>query len=95
MEVIKRTGQREPVMFDKITARIRKLCYGLEVEPIFVAQKVVTGVYHGVSTSQLDELAAETAAYMCTQHPDYGSYGDNGVHVTRVAEKLKHKRARL
>jgi ribonucleoside-diphosphate reductase subunit M1 len=60
-------------MFDKITARIRKLCYGLEVEPVVVAQKVVSGVYNGVSTSQLDELAAETAAYMCTQHPDFGS----------------------
>jgi ribonucleoside-diphosphate reductase alpha chain len=72
-------------MFDKITARIRKLCYGLEVEPVFVAQKVVSGVYNGVSTSQLDELAAETAAYMCTQHPDFG------VLAARIAVSNLHK----
>ena len=72
MFVIKRNGSQEPVMFDKITGRIKKLCYGLDVEPVLVTMKVVSGVYNGVTTSQLDELAAETAAYMCTNHPDYG-----------------------
>ena len=61
-------------MFDEITARINKLCYGLDakhVNPQLVAQKVITGVYDGVTTASLDDLAAETAAYLTTQHPDY------------------------
>ena len=74
MFVIKRDGTEEDVKFDKITARISKLCYGLDTEycdPVKVAQKVVMGVFPGVTTSQLDELAAETAAYAATQHPDF------------------------
>lgn len=75
MFVIKRNGERQPVMFDKITARISKLCYGLNadfVDPLVVSQKVCLGVYKGVLTSQLDELAAETAAHLTSTHPDYG-----------------------
>ena len=74
MFVVKRGGKKEPVAFDKITKRIEKLCYGLDenfIEPVLIAQKVVQGVYPGVTTSELDELAAETAAYMSTQHPDF------------------------
>ena len=74
MFVVKRGGKKEPVHFDKITKRIEKLCYGLDenfIEPVLIAQKVVQGVYPGVTTSELDELAAETAAYMSTQHPDF------------------------
>jgi len=73
MFVIKRDGRHEPVQFDKITARIKKLSYGLHdmCEPILVAQKVTAGVYKGVTTSELDELAAETAASMTSTHPDY------------------------
>ena len=74
MYVVKRDGRKEPVHFDKITSRIKKLCYGLDsnfVEPAKVAQKVVLGVYQGVTTVELDELAAQTAAYMSTNHPDY------------------------
>lgn len=74
MYVLKRDGREEDVKFDKITARIAKLCYGLNsdfVDPIKISQKVVAGVYPGVTTSELDELAAETAAYMSTQHPDF------------------------
>eukprot|EP00924_Labyrinthula_sp_SR-Ha-C_P014075 augustus_masked-scaffold_56-processed-gene-1.98-mRNA-1 protein AED:0.01 eAED:0.01 QI:0/-1/0/1/-1/1/1/0/805 len=74
MYVIKRNGKKEEVLFDKITSRIRHLCYGLDtthVDPVKISQKVVMGVYPGVTTSQLDELAAETAAYAATQHPDY------------------------
>ncbi len=73
--VIKRNGKPERVQFDKITARINKLCYDLDrnyVDHIQVSQKVVAGVYNGVTTSELDNLAAETAAYMTIQHPDYG-----------------------
>lgn len=74
MYVIKRDGRRESVKFDKITARIERLCYGLDsafVEPVEVSMKVVSGIYDGVTTSELDTLAAETAASMTTKHPDY------------------------
>jgi len=74
MQVIKRSGSREAVSFDKITARVKKLCYGLNsayVEPIDIAKKVIQGLFDGVSTTQLDNLAAETAASMTTRHPDY------------------------
>ncbi|CAM9193609.1 unnamed protein product [Scytosiphon promiscuus] len=75
MYVVKRDGRKETVSFDKITARISHLCYGLDakyVEPILIAQKVITGrvSYLGVTTCELDELAAQTAAYQATQHPD-------------------------
>ncbi len=73
MYVIKRDGRKEPMMFDKITARVRKLCYGLNelVDPIKVAMRVIEGLYDGVTTSELDNLAAEQAATMTTTHPDY------------------------
>ena len=73
MHVIKRDGRKEPVMFDKITARVRKLCYGLNdlVDPVKVAMRVIDGLYDGVTTSELDNLAAEIAATLTTTHPDY------------------------
>lgn len=73
MHVVKRDGRQEPVMFDKITTRIRKLCYGLSplVDPIKVAMRVIDGLYDGVTTSELDNLAAEVAATMTTTHPDF------------------------
>ncbi len=73
MNVIKRDGRKEPVMFDKITARVRKLCYGLNelVDPVKVALRVIEGLYDGVTTSELDNLAAEIAATMTVSHPDY------------------------
>ena len=76
MYVVKRDGRQESVHFDKITARLKKLSYGLSqdhCDPVLVAQKVCLGVYKGVTTSQLDELAAETAAAMTASHPDYAS----------------------
>jgi ribonucleoside-diphosphate reductase alpha chain len=76
------------VAFDKITARIKKLCYGFEpkhVDPVVVAQKVVAGVYDGVTTAQLDDLASETAAFLTTQHPDYGRL------AARIAVSNLHK----
>ena len=72
--MVKRDGRKEPVAFDKITKRLRSLCDGLNldyVDPGRVAQKVVQGMYNGVSTAELDNLAAETAAYMNIDHPDY------------------------
>ena len=73
MYVVKRDGRREPVMFDKITARVKKLCYGLNelVDPVKVAMRVIEGLYDNVTTSELDNLAAEIAATMTTSHPDY------------------------
>jgi hypothetical protein len=65
MFVVKRDGRQEDVHFDKITARIRKLCYGLDmryIDPVAVAMKVVQGIYPGVTTRELDQLAAETCA---------------------------------
>ncbi|MCO6501048.1 MAG: ribonucleoside-diphosphate reductase subunit alpha [Vicingus serpentipes] len=73
MFVKKRDGRTEAVQFDKITARIKKLCYGLNslVDPTKVAIKVIEGLYDGVTTSELDNLAAEVAATMTVQHPDF------------------------
>ena len=73
MYVLKRDGRKELIMFDKITARVRKLCYGLNglVDPLKVAMRVIEGLYDGVTTSELDNLAAEIAATMTTSHPDY------------------------
>ncbi len=88
MYVIKRDGRRESVKFDKITARIEKLCYGLDgnyIQPIEVAKKVVAGIYDGVTTAELDNLAAETAASMTTKHPDYA------ILAARIAISNLHK----
>lgn len=74
MEVIKRDGRRQVVQFDKITGRIQKLCYGLDtvhLDPALVAAKVIEGIYDGVTTSELDNLAAEVAATLTAKHPDY------------------------
>jgi ribonucleoside-diphosphate reductase alpha chain len=87
MFVIKRNGKTESVKFDKITARIQKLSYGLSplVDPIDVAKKVIEGIYEGVSTSELDSLAAETAASLTTKHPDYALL------ASRIAISNLHK----
>lgn len=74
MFVIKRDGRKECVFFDKITSRIVKLCYGLNmdyIDPTLITKKVISGLYSGVTTLELDNLAAETAATMTTKHPDY------------------------
>ncbi|WP_317898772.1 ribonucleoside-diphosphate reductase subunit alpha [Aurantibacillus circumpalustris] len=88
MFVLKRDGTRESVKFDKITARIQKLSYGLEpmhVDSILVAKKVIDGVYDGVTTSELDNLAAETAAGLTSRHPDYAQL------ASRIAVSNLHK----
>lgn len=86
--VVKRDGRREPVKFDKITARIKKLAYGLDpiVDVTELAQKVCLGVFDGVTTSALDDLAAETAAYMSTKHHDYSLL------ASRIAVSNLHKK---
>ncbi|MCO6147255.1 ribonucleoside-diphosphate reductase subunit alpha [Flavobacterium sp. NRK1] len=87
MYVVKRDGKREPVMFDKITDRVRKLCYELNelVDPVKVAMRVIEGLYDGVTTSELDNLAAETAASMTITHPDYAQL------AARIAVSNLHK----
>ena len=88
MFVVKRDGTEESVKFDKITARVQKLSYGLDpmfVDPIQVAKKVIDGVYDGVHTVDLDNLAAETAASLTTKHPDYAQL------ASRIAVSNLHK----
>lgn len=87
MFVVKRDGRKESVKFDKITARITKLCYGLSpiVDPVKIAMKVIEGVYDGVTTSELDNLAAEIAATNTTAHPDYALL------ASRIAVSNLHK----
>ncbi|ORY93299.1 ribonucleotide reductase [Syncephalastrum racemosum] len=88
MFVVKRDGRQERVLFDKITSRINKLCNGLDskyIDPPKIAQKVVTGMYQGITTVELDNLAAETAAYMTTTHPDYA------ILAARIAVSNLHK----
>ena len=87
MFVIKRNGRKESVKFDKITARIQKLSYGLSplIDAVDVAKKVIEGLYDGVSTTELDNLAAETAASLTTKHPDYALL------ASRIAVSNLHK----
>jgi len=88
MLVIKRDGRHETVRFDKVTARIEKLSYGLDmrfVQPHEVARKVIDGIYDKVQTTELDNLAAETAASLTTTHPDYA------VLAARIAISNLHK----
>ena len=87
MYVVKRDGRKEAVRFDKVTARIQKLAYSLSehVDTFAVAQKVIEGIYDGVSSSQLDSLAAEIAASMTTRHPDYA------ILAARIAVSNLHK----
>ena len=74
MDILKRNGFKEPVKLEKISSRIKKLTYGLNerVDPDVVSTKVVSGLYDGVSSTELDQLSAETAASMVTVHPDFG-----------------------
>jgi ribonucleoside-diphosphate reductase alpha chain len=88
MYVLKRSGKQEEVSFDKITARVKKLCYGLDsqyVDYIEISKKVIQGLYAGVSTTELDNLAAETAASMAAVHPDYAQL------AARIAVSNLHK----
>ena len=88
MFVYKRDGHKEPVKFDKITARISRLCYGLDprhIDAVKITQRIISGVYEGVTTVELDTLAAETCAYMTTVHPDYATL------AARIAISNLHK----
>ena len=90
MFVLKRDGRQEAVKFDKITARIQKLCYGLDalVDPAAVAMKVIEGIYEGVTTFELDNLAAEVSASLTVKHPDYAQL------AARIAVSNLHKKTK-
>jgi ribonucleoside-diphosphate reductase alpha chain len=88
MQVIKRSGKKESVHFDKITSRVMKLSYGLQLKSedvIEIAKKVVAGIYNNVTTTELDNLAAETSASFTTRHPDFA------VLAARIAVSNLHK----
>ena len=87
MFVNKRNGKKESVKFDKVTARVEKLSYGLSpmVNAIDVAKKTIEGIYDGVPTTELDNLAAETAASLTITHPDYA------ILASRIAVSNLHK----
>lgn len=91
MYVITRSGEKEPIKFDKITERIEQLCFELDrnfIDPMKIAKKVIEGIYDGITTKELDNLAAETAAYLSTQHPEYS------VLAGRIAVSNLHKETR-
>lgn len=91
MYVITRSGEKEPIKFDKITERIEQLCFDLDrnfVDPMRIAKKVIEGIYDGITTKELDQLAAETAAYLSTQHPHYAALAG------RIAVSNLHKETR-
>jgi len=88
MYVVKRDGRHQQVSFDGITKRIQSLCDGLDpefVNPVPVTQKVIEGFYNGISTSEIDTLAAETCAYMSQKHPDFSTL------AARIAVSNLHK----
>lgn len=91
MYVITRSGEREPIKFDKITERIQRLSHDLNSEHVDasqIAKKVIEGIYDGITTRELDQLAAETAAYLSTKHPDYSTLAG------RIAVSNLHKETR-
>jgi len=88
MFVIKRNGEHEPIQFDKITNRIKKLCYGLDdkfIDPTTISMKVIQGIYTGITTAELDQLSAETCAYSSTYHPDFS------ILAARISVSRLHK----
>ena len=88
MFVIKRDGSKEPVRFEKVSNRIKKMTYGLNpdhIDSLEIAQKVIAGIYDGISTQELDNLAAETAASLIPNHPDYS------ILASRIAVSRLHK----
>ena len=104
MKVKKRDGSLEEMRYDKITRRISVFCSDLNLEyvdPTYVTLKVTQGIYDGISTTELDVLAAETAAAMATTHPDYSKlagrlavsnlHKTTGLSKSKIMEKLLEK----
>ena len=93
MQVIKRDGSSEPLKFDKISNRIRKMTYGLNndfIDVLEISQKVIAGIFDGITTEALDNLAAETAASLVPKHPDYSLLASR-IAVSRLHKTTKKK----
>jgi len=90
MYVHTRSGEKEPIKFDKITERINQIAFGLtdHIDTTIITQKVIEGIYDGITTRELDQLAAETAAYLSTKHPDFSKLAG------RIAVSNLHKETR-
>jgi ribonucleoside-diphosphate reductase alpha subunit len=74
MHVVKRDGRKEPVHFEKVQHRLESVATGLAVDATLIAQRVLSRIYNGVRTTELDDLAAQLAVSLCTAHPDYGTF---------------------
>ena len=85
MRVVKRNGDSQEMLFDKVTKRISELCTDLEVQADKVAQKVFSDMFDGITTTQIDEISADVATHMITEHPDYETL------ATRVVVSNMHK----
>jgi ribonucleoside-diphosphate reductase alpha subunit len=85
MRVVKRNGASQEMLFDKVTKRISELCSDLEVQADKVAQKVFSDMFDGITTTQIDEISADVATHMITEHPDYE------VLATRIVVSNMHK----
>jgi ribonucleoside-diphosphate reductase alpha chain len=93
MQVIKRDGSSEPLKFEKISNRIRKMTYGLNndfIDALEISQKVIAGIFDGITTESLDNLAAETAASLIPRHPDYSNLASR-IAVSRLHKTTKKK----
>jgi len=89
MHVVKRNGNHEPVSFDKVLRRVQKAARGLAVQPDSLAQRVLSQIFDGVKSSDLDELAAQLAASLSTLHPDYA------VLASRLTVSNHHKNTEM
>ena len=90
MEVVKRDESSEPVKLDKITARIKKQTWGLDanyIDYMEVVKKTISGLHDGITTTELDNLAAETAASMTSSHPDYSLLASR-IAITRLYKSV-------
>jgi ribonucleoside-diphosphate reductase alpha chain len=102
MHVVKRDGKKESVSFDKVLRRMQKIAKGLSVQPDSIAQRVLSQIYDGVNTSELDELAAQLAASLSTVHPDYATlasrltisnhHKNTDGNFKKVVKELSHQR---
>ena len=86
MHVQKRNGSLEPISFDKVLSRVRKAARGLAVNADALSQQVLSRIYDGVPTTQLDELTAANAASLGTVHPDWN------ILAGRIAISNHHKK---
>ena len=78
MRIINRKGDSEEIVLDKITSRIKKLCYNLDstvIDPVVISTKVCSMIRDGITTIELDELTANICMNLSLEHPDWGTLG--------------------